>query len=148
MPARVPPVRRSSCPINVALEVFGDRWSLLIVRDLLFKGRHTFRDFATAEERIATNVLTDRLAKLEAEGLVHRRPDPDDGRRVRYDLTPKGLDLAPVLVEMILWSAKYERTAATPAQIREMTRHKARFIAAARAHSRRAASASRSEGLP
>lgn len=148
MPARAQRARRSACPINVALEVFGDRWSLLIVRDLLFKGRHTFRDFATAEERIATNVLTDRLARLEAEGLIRRSPDAGDGRRVRYDLTTKGLDLAPVLVEMILWSARYERTAATPAQVSEMTHHKARFIAAAQSFSRRAASASRNEGQP
>lgn len=146
MPAPVQRVRRSACPINVALEVFGDRWSLLIVRDLLFKGRHTFRDFAAAEERIATNVLTDRLARLEAEGLVRRIPDPSDGRRVRYDLTPQGLDLAPVLVEMILWSARHQRTAATPAQIREMTHHKARFIAAAQSFSRRAAPTPVSEG--
>lgn len=136
MPARVTPVRRSSCPINVALEVFGDRWSLLIVRDLLFKGRHTFGDFAAAEEGIATNVLSDRLAKLEAEGILRRGADLADRRRVRYELTAKGLELAPVLVEMILWSARHEHTAATPAQIREMTRRKARFIAAAQAASR------------
>lgn len=140
MPSRVPPDRRSTCPINVALEVFGDRWSLLIVRDLLFKGRHTFGDFAGAEESIATNVLTDRLAKLEGEGILRRRPDPADRRRVRYDLTPKGLDLAPVLVEMILWSARHERTAATTAEIHEMTHRKAHFIAAAQASSRNTAS--------
>lgn len=136
MPARVTPDRRSSCPINVALEVFGDRWSLLIVRDLLFKGRHTFGDFAAAEEGIATNVLADRLAKLEDEGILRRGADLTDRRRVRYELTAKGLDLASVLVEMILWSARYEHTAATPAQIDEMTRHKARFIDAAQAVSR------------
>ncbi|HYE85931.1 MAG TPA: helix-turn-helix domain-containing protein [Vicinamibacterales bacterium] len=140
MPVRATAKRRSACPINVALEVFGDHWSLLIVRDLLFKGRHTFADFAGAEESIATNVLTDRLTKLERDGIIRRRPDPADRRRVRYELTDKGLDLAPVLVEMILWSARYERTAATPAEVREMTKRKARFIAAAQASSRTSAS--------
>jgi len=140
MPARSTPKRRSACPINVALEVFGDHWSLLIVRDLLFKGRRTFADFAGAEESIATNVLTDRLAKLEAEGILRRRPDAADRRRVRYELTAKGLDLAPVLVEMILWSSRYERTAATAAEIREMTNRKAQFIAAAQEGSRNRAS--------
>lgn len=142
MPATVLRKRRSTCPVNVALEVFGDRWSLLIVRDLLFKRRHTYRDFANAEERIATNVLADRLARLEAEGILFKKHDPADARRMLYRLTPKGLDLAPVLVEMILWSARYERTATPPAQIRKMTEHKARFIAAAKASSQEELAAS------
>jgi DNA-binding HxlR family transcriptional regulator len=102
------PRRRSDCPISYALDIFGDRWSLLIVRDMLFKRRRRFGQFAEAEEGIATNILADRLARLEAEGLVSKAPDPENGRQFVYSLTPKGLDLAPVLVEMILWSAKYD----------------------------------------
>jgi DNA-binding HxlR family transcriptional regulator len=73
----------------------------------MFKGRTTFKDFLDAEERIATNILADRLQKLEALGIIARERDAGDGRRVRYRLTEKGLDLAPVLVEMIVWGARY-----------------------------------------
>jgi DNA-binding HxlR family transcriptional regulator len=112
--------RRSDCPISYALDMFGDKWSLLIVRDMLFKQRRRFGQFAEAEEGISTNSLADRLARLEAEGLVTREPDPENGRQLVYSLTPKGLDLAPVLVEMIVWSARYdERTAADPAFVRK-----------------------------
>ncbi len=106
--------RRSACPLNATLEVLGDRWSLLIVRDLIFKGRTTYKDFLAGGEGIATNVLADRL------------------RRLVYRLTAKGLALAPVLVEMIVWGAGHYQTAAPPATIREMTQHRERFLAAIR----------------
>lgn len=123
---------RSGCPINIALEIFGDRWSLLIVRDLMFKGRHSYKEFLEAEEGIATNILAERLQRLETSGIIVRTPDPADGRKTIYQLTPKGIDLAPVLVEMILWSARYEETDAPPATIREMSKNRARFIAGVR----------------
>ena len=78
-PLKLPPPR-SHCPISFALDVLGDRWTLLIVRDLLFKGKHYFREFADSEERIATNILTDRLAKLEAHGIVTREPEAENRR--------------------------------------------------------------------
>jgi DNA-binding HxlR family transcriptional regulator len=98
--------------VHFALEVFGDPWSLLIIRDLIFKDRTRYTDFLNAEEGIATNVLADRLARLEEDGIVEReRTAP--GASGRYRLTPKGLDLLPILLEIIGWSAKYDpKTAA------------------------------------
>ncbi len=114
--------RRSDCPISYALDIFGDKWSLLVIRDMLFKQRRRFGEFLGAEEGIATNILADRLARLEAEGLVTKMPDPKNGRQFVYSLTAKGLDLAPVLVEMILWSARYDpRTAADRSFVRKAT---------------------------
>lgn len=101
---------RSKCPINLLLEVVGDSWSLLIIRDLMFKGRSTYKAFLNAEEKIATNILADRLSKLESAGLISKATDPDDARKYIYRLTEKGADLAPVLVEMMLWSNKYHIT--------------------------------------
>ena len=125
--------RRSGCPLNATLEALGDQWSLLVIRDLLFVGRRTFKEFLEAGEGVASNILADRLQSLETEGIISKRRDPQDARRFRYLLTAKGLDLAPVLVEMILWGARYHRTDAPAAAIREMTRNRDRFIAAARA---------------
>src|SRR5262245_6657415 len=101
--------RRSSCPVHFALEVFGDAWTLLVVRDLMFKGRTTYTDFLRAEEGIATNILADRLVRLERDGIISK----NDGG---YRLTEKGCDLLPILLEIIAWSAKHDpRTAADPA---------------------------------
>ena len=112
--------RRSDCPISYALDIFGDKWSLLIVRDMLFKQRRRFGQFADAEEKISTNILADRLARLEAEDLVTKKPDSENGRQFVYALTPKAVDLSPMLIEMILWSAKYDpRTAADPTFVRK-----------------------------
>ena len=102
------PQRRSGCPISYALDIFGDKWTLLIIRDMLFKQKRRYGQFAESEEKIATNILADRLTKLEVEGLVTRQADPQNGRQVVYALTSKALDLAPTLIEMILWSAKYD----------------------------------------
>jgi DNA-binding HxlR family transcriptional regulator len=123
---------RSGCPISLFLEIFGDRWSLLIVRDLLFKDRKTFQDFVGAEEGIATNILTSRLQTLEARDIIRRDRHPTDRRRIVYRLTARGLDLAPALVEMVLWSAEHEQTDAPPEVIAAMRADKAGFIAAAR----------------
>jgi DNA-binding HxlR family transcriptional regulator len=114
------PTRRSGCPISISLELFGDRWSLLIVRDLMFKGRNRFGEFAMAGESIASNVLAERLERLECAGILTRAPDPDDARKVVYRLTRKGMDLAPVLIEMVLWAARHERTDAPTAEVRAM----------------------------
>lgn len=100
--------RRSTCPINASLEVVGDRWSLLIVRDLMFAGARTFRDFLRSDEKIATNILANRLAKLQEAGIITSRPDPADGRSVLYRLTSKGVELAPVLMELSRWGTRFE----------------------------------------
>lgn len=120
---------RSGCPVSIALEQFGDPWSLLIVRDLMFKGRQTFREFQAAGEGVATNILSDRLARLGGGGILTRERDPTDARRVLYGLTAKGAALAPILVELVLWSAKYERTEAPAAIVQEMRTHRARVLA-------------------
>ena len=100
--------RRSDCPIHFALELLGDRWTLLIVRDLMFKGKHYYGEFLQSGEKIATNILADRLAQLEISGIVVKSIDPDNRAKFIYKLSEKGIDLVPVLVEIILWSAKYD----------------------------------------
>ena len=122
-------VHRSGCPISVALQIFGDAWSLLIVRDLMFKGLSTFNEFASSGEGIASNVLSERLARLEAAGILLKEPDLEDGRRSRYRLTEKGADLAPALVEIVLWAARHEKTEAPATTLRAMRLHRERFIA-------------------
>jgi DNA-binding HxlR family transcriptional regulator len=99
---------RSHCPVNYALEIFGDRWSLLIVRDIVFAGKRTYGEFLKSEEGFATNILAARLAFLEEQGVLTKTPDPAEGRKDFYSLTDKGLDLIPVLLRIVLWSAKHD----------------------------------------
>jgi DNA-binding HxlR family transcriptional regulator len=117
----------------VSLEILGDRWTLLIVRDLMLKGRNTFREFLDGGENIASNVLTDRLTQLEAHGIVERRPSARDGRSYIYRLTEKGIGLAPVLLEMIVWAAQHEQTAAHPSEVRRIIRHRDAYLSEIRA---------------
>lgn len=124
---------RSRCPISLSVETIGDSWSLLIVRDLMFKGGTTFQDFLGAEENIATNILADRLWRLEAYGIVSKDSDPQDARRFIYRLTEKGISLAPVLVEMVLWISAYEKTDAPPALLAAMRADRQGFIDQVRA---------------
>jgi DNA-binding HxlR family transcriptional regulator len=98
--------------VSVSLEVLGDRWTLLIVRDLMVRGYRTFREFQRAGEGIATNILSDRLRKLEAAGIVLTEPSEGDGRSIYYRLTEKGIALAPLLLDLLIWGARYEETAA------------------------------------
>src|SRR3970040_858009 len=121
--------RRSGCPISIALEMLGDAWSLLIVRDLMFKDRRTYNDFLGSGEGIASNILADRLLKLEGAGIVEKRRDPSDARRFVYRLSEKGIDLAPVLVELVFWSARHETTDAPSSVVRAMRSDGAAFIA-------------------
>lgn len=98
----------SGCPIDFALEIFGDRWTLLVIRDLLVRRKRYFNEMMASDEGIASNILTDRLKRLEGWGLIERRSDPENRRQVIYSLTAKGIDLAPVLVEIAIWSAKHD----------------------------------------
>ena len=100
--------RKSHCPVNSALEVVGDPWSLLVVRDIVFYGKHTFGEFLASEERITTSVLADRLAKLTNSGILRKQRDPADRRRQFYSLTSRGLELIPVLVELANWGVRYD----------------------------------------
>lgn len=115
---------RSGCPVSVSLELFGDRWSLLIVRDLMVRGYKTYKDFLESGERIATNILSDRLHRLQDCGIVAVEPDEEDRRKSNYRLTRKGIDLAPVLFELLIWGARYEETAAPCALMAEMAKNR------------------------
>ena len=96
----------SKCPVTFGLDLFGDRWSLLLVRDMVFRGKRRYSEFAKSYEKIATNILANRLAKLEDAGIVSSDPDPDHQARKLYYLSPKGIALIPVLLEIIRWSAQ------------------------------------------
>jgi DNA-binding HxlR family transcriptional regulator len=98
---------RSDCPINYVSEVIGDKWSLVILRDMLLEGKSHYGEFLASDEGIATNILATRLRQLEDWDLITRTPDPDNPAKHRYTLTERGLDLAPLYVEMMLWTAKY-----------------------------------------
>jgi len=100
--------RKSACPINFFLEVVGDPWSLLILRDIVFSGKHTFKEFLASNERITTSVLAARLADLERHGILAREPHPTDGRRDNYVLTEKGLGLIPVMFDMMEWGTAHD----------------------------------------
>jgi DNA-binding HxlR family transcriptional regulator len=113
-------MRRSGCPVSISLDIFGDRWSLLIVRDLMVRGYRTFKEFQRSGEGIATNVLADRLRKLEAAAVVTAEVERADARKVNYRLTPKGIDLAPLLLELLIWGARHEETEAPCAVISKM----------------------------
>jgi len=116
--------RRSGCPVSISLERFGDRWSLLIIRDLMVRGFRSFRQFQQSGEGIATNILADRLRKLEKAGILAAEPEESDGRRVNYRLTEKGIDLAPLLLELLIWGARHEDAGVNCADIENMARHR------------------------
>ncbi len=123
--------RRSECPLNASVEMLGDRWSLLIIRDMMLQGARTYKTFLECYEGIATNILADRLKKLAAYGIITTEPDPSDRRKVIYLLTRKGIDLAPVLTEMVLWAAAHEDTG-NRALVRQMRGDKEKFLAGVR----------------
>src|SRR5204863_6586764 len=121
------PERRSGCPLNASVEILGDRWSLLIIRDMMLRGFRTYKEFLGSYEGIATNILADRLRKLIAHGIITPQRNPSDGRKVIYWLTPKGIDLAPVLTEMVLWAAAHENTG-NQALVRQIQQDKEKFL--------------------
>ena len=123
--------RRSGCPLNASVEMLGDRWSLLIIRDMMLLGAHTYKQFLHCYEGIATNILADRLHKLVGYGIIEAKPDPADRRKLLYRLTRKGIDLAPVLTEMVLWAAAHEETGNQPL-VRQMRQDKEKFMAGIR----------------
>lgn len=112
--------RRSFCPISFALNTFGDKWSLLILRDLIFKDKSYYEDFLQSEEKIATNILAERLKRLKEEGFIRSEPDKDNKRKIVYSPTTKALDLIPMILEMIEWSANYDRKTAAPEKFVKM----------------------------
>ena len=98
---------RSGCPINLGLEVFGDKWSLLVIRDIMFAGKRHFREFLASDEGISSNILADRLAKLVEHGILTRSGDPAHKLKAIYSLTEKGIDLLPIIAQISRWSRTY-----------------------------------------
>ena len=107
----------NKCPITFALEMFGDKWSLIILRDIIFKGKKYYGEFLNSPERISTNILASRLLKLESEGLITKAQDPSNLSKNIYQLTVKGKDLLPVMLDMIEWSVKYNPQPGIPSSI-------------------------------
>ena len=108
---------RSNCPVSSSLDIWGDKWSLLIVRDLMFSKQCTYGDFLKSEEKIATNILASRLQMLETNGIITKQDHPQSKAKVLYKLTQKGIDLLPVMIEINLWADKYFTL---PAERKEM----------------------------
>ena len=124
MPRKPKSKHRSGCPVSISLEILGDRWSLLIVRDLMVRGYRTFKEFEDAGEGIATNILSDRLRRLKSTGIIATEVDDSDRRRVNYRLTQRGIDLAPALLELLIWGARHENTEVPCAAIEKMAAHR------------------------
>ena len=124
--------KRSDCPVSSSLEIWGDKWSLLIVRDLMFAKQCTYGDFLKSEEKIATNILASRLQALEENGIITKSEHPDSKAKVLYKLTQKGIDLLPLIIEINLWAEKYYSIPAErKAMLKEVKKDKAEFIKAA-----------------
>ncbi|MGC2111175.1 MAG: helix-turn-helix domain-containing protein [Candidatus Korobacteraceae bacterium] len=132
MTGTLPSKHRSGCPVSISLELLGDRWSLLIVRDMMVRGHRTFKEFQQSGEGIASNILSNRLRKLEASGFLTTKADEQDGRRLNYRLTEKGIDLAPVVLELLIWGARHESTGTPCAVIDKMTKHREALLAEVR----------------
>ena len=110
---------RSHCPINFTLEHFGDKWSFLIIRDLMFKGKRHYNEFLEAGEKVSTSVLGDRLKMLEEMGIISKGQDTVKKSRIRYSLTQKGIDLLPILLEMIIWGGLNDELTESPKEFME-----------------------------
>jgi DNA-binding HxlR family transcriptional regulator len=128
------PERRSDCPISYALDFVGDRWTLIVLRDLILGGKRRFQEFVASNEKIASNILSNRLKLLERAGLVTRTKDPAHRRSVIYTPTEKGVDLLPIILELVHWGAKYDpKSAAPPQMIRRLAKDRDGFVAEVRA---------------
>jgi len=124
--------KRSDCPVSNSLDIWGDKWSLLIIRDLMFAKECTYGDFLKAPERIATNILASRLQTLEENKIIEKLDHPDSKAKVLYKLTRKGIDLLPVMIEINLWAEKYFPIPEDrKAMLKEVKKDKAGFIKAA-----------------
>ena len=99
---------KSHCPINYSLEHFGDKWSLLIIRDLMFNGKRHYNEFLESGEKISTSVLGDRLKHLEEVGIISRGKDKIKKSRIKYSLTKKGINMLPIMLDMVCWSGQYD----------------------------------------
>ena len=121
--------KRSGCPISCSLDIWGDKWSLLIIRDLMLKRECTYGDFLKSAEKIATNILASRLQTLEENGVIQKLDHPESKAKVLYRLTEKGIDLLPIMVEINLWANKYfSLPEESKVILKEVKRDKEKFI--------------------
>jgi DNA-binding HxlR family transcriptional regulator len=121
--------KRSDCPVSCSLDIWGDKWSLLIVRDLMFAKQCTYGDFLKSDEKIATNILASRLQTLEENEIISKSDHPDSKAKVLYKLTHKGIDLLPLMIEINLWAEKYYKLPADrKAMLKEVKKDKEKFI--------------------
>lgn len=121
--------KRSNCPVSCSLDIWGDKWSLLIVRDLLDNQPCTYGDFLKTGEKIATNILATRLQMLEENGIITKSEHPDSKAKVLYQLTPKGIDLLPIIIEIGFWADKYyEIDKSKKAVLKEIKKGKELFV--------------------
>ena len=118
--------------MSISLDIFGDRWSLLIIRDLMVRGFRRFKEFQESGEGIATNILAERLQRLEATDIITAEAEGTDGRRVNYRLTEKGIDLAPVLLDLLIWGARHEDTGTPCALTAKMEKNREQVLAEVR----------------
>ncbi|WP_031529491.1 winged helix-turn-helix transcriptional regulator [Dyadobacter crusticola] len=121
--------QRSKCPVSTSLDVLGDKWTLLILRDIVFGGKSTYGQFLQSEEKIATNVLADRLAVLESQGILTKTVAADKKSKFNYRLTEKGADTVPIIVELTLWGAKHCPTVVKPGLLEELEAGKEAAVA-------------------
>lgn len=123
--------KRSDCPISCSLDIWGDKWSLLIIRDLLESKERTYGDFLKSAEGIATNILASRLLALEENGIIQKLAHPDSKAKGLYKLTRKGIDLLPIIIEIGIWAEKYFTIPEDKkAQLQEVKKDKEGFIKA------------------
>ena len=121
--------KRSDCPVSSSLDIWGDKWSLLIIRDLMFSKECTYGDFLKAPEGIATNILASRLQALEENEIIEKLDHPESKAKVLYRLTRKGIDLLPIMIEINLWAEKYFSIPEDrKAMLKEVKKDKAGFI--------------------
>ena len=121
--------KRSDCPVSSSLDIWGDKWSLLIIRDLMFSKECTYGDFLKAPEGIATNILASRLQALEENEIIEKLDHPESKAKVLYRLTRKGIDLLPVMIEINLWAEKYFPIPADrKAMLKDVKKDKTAFV--------------------
>lgn len=129
-PNSIPESKRSHCALANGLEILGDRWTLLIIRDLMFTNRCEFRHFLASGEGISTNILTDRLQRLQRAGVIGKRPHPEHGKKFIYELTDAGRALAPTVLEFALWALhNIKGTFLPPPLVDMMEEHRDELIA-------------------
>ena len=121
--------KRSECPVSSSLDIFGDKWSLLIIRDIIFSNKCTYNDFLKSGEGIATNIWATRLKGLEENGLIEKSAHPESKAKKMYSITQKGIDLLPMILEIYIWADKYyDIPANLKASVREAKKDKVKFV--------------------